>query len=103
MGAGLVMTGHAVLTPLLQAISILANDFVTTSRAADRAPSSPYPDAWHVPNLVLAAVPLGLTKLAHSLAILAVAWYALLLLTTAVFALGMDFIKLAVFRHLRLD
>ena len=32
MGAGLVMTGHAVLTPLLQALSMLAGDFVTMSQ-----------------------------------------------------------------------
>ena len=37
LGAGLIMTGHAVLTPLLQALSMLTNDFVTMARAADRA------------------------------------------------------------------
>ena len=37
LGAGLMITGHAVLTPLLQAISMLTNDFVTMARAADRA------------------------------------------------------------------
>ena len=29
LGAGLIITGHAVLTPLLQALSMLTNDFVT--------------------------------------------------------------------------
>jgi H+-transporting ATPase len=33
MGAGLIMTGHAVLTPLLQALSMLTGDLVTMSRA----------------------------------------------------------------------
>ena len=59
LGAGLMITGHAVLTPLLQAISMLTNDFVTMARAADRARPSPYPNAWRVRNLSLAAVPLG--------------------------------------------
>ena len=77
MGVGLVITGHAVLTPLLQALSMLTNDFVTMSRAADRAPSSPHPEAWHIRNLVLAAIPLGVFKLAYCLGVLASGWYLL--------------------------
>ena len=59
LGAGLIITGHAVLTPLLQALSMLTNDFVTMARAADRARPSPYPNAWRVRNLTIAAMPLG--------------------------------------------
>jgi len=75
MGCGLVMTGHAVLTPLLQALMMLAADFVTMSRAADREYPSEYPNAWRVQNLVLAAVPLGVFKLAYLIAVLAMGWY----------------------------
>ena len=50
LGAGLVMTGHAVLTPLLQALSMLTGDLVTMSRAADRAKPSAYPNVWRVPK-----------------------------------------------------
>ena len=77
MAVGLVMTGHAVLTPLLQALSMLTNDFVTMSRTADRAPASPHPNQWHIRNLVIAAIPLGLMKLAYCVAVLCVGWYAL--------------------------
>ena len=35
LGVGLIITGHAVLTPILQAIAMLTNDFVTMARAAD--------------------------------------------------------------------
>ncbi len=35
LGVGLIITGHAVLTPFLQALAMLTNDFVTMSRAAD--------------------------------------------------------------------
>ena len=59
LGVGLIMTGHAVLTPLLQALSMLAGDFVTMARAADRAEPSPYPNAWRIRNLILAAIPFG--------------------------------------------
>ncbi len=77
MGAGLVMTQHAVLTPMLQALSMLANDLVTMSRAADRAKPSPYPNAWRIRNLTLAAIPLGLFKLSYCIGVLAVAWFVL--------------------------
>ena len=77
MGVGLVMTGHAVLTPMLQALMMLASDFVTMSRAADRARPSDYPNEWRVSNLVLAAVPLGLFKLGYLVAMLAAGWFML--------------------------
>jgi len=77
MGAGLVMTGHAVLTPILQALMMLASDFVTMSRAADRARPSDYPNAWRVRNLILAAIPLGLFKLTYLVAMLAAGWFVL--------------------------
>ena len=77
LGAGLIITGHAVLTPFLQAISMLTNDFVTMSRAADRARPSPYPNAWRVHNLILAAVPLGVFRLVYLLAILSLGWFVM--------------------------
>ena len=77
LGMGLIITGHAVLTPLLQALSMLTNDFVTMSRAADRARPSPYPNAWRVRNLTLAAIPLGAFRLFYLLGILSLSWYTL--------------------------
>ncbi|HME22565.1 MAG TPA: HAD-IC family P-type ATPase [Acetobacteraceae bacterium] len=77
MAAGLVMTGHAVLTPLLQALSMLAGDFVTMSRAADRAKPSQYPNTWRIRNLTLAAIPLGVFKLSYCLSVLAIGWFFL--------------------------
>src|SRR6516165_2113738 len=70
LGAGLVMTGHAVLTPLLQAVSMLAGDVVTMSRAADRVTPSARPNAWRIHNLTLAAIALGLLKLCHYVSVL---------------------------------
>ena len=77
LGAGLMITRHAVLTPLLQAISMLTNDFVTMARATDRARPSAYPNAWRVRNLSLAAVPLGSFRLLYLVAVLGVGWFAL--------------------------
>ncbi len=77
LGVGLVMTGHAVLTPFLQALAMLTNDFVTMARAADHARPSPYPNAWRVRNLMFAALPLGAFRLLYLLVILGVGWFAL--------------------------
>jgi H+-transporting ATPase len=77
LGVGLVMTGHAVLTPFLQALAMLTNDFVTMARAADHARPSPYPNAWRIRNLMLAALPLGAFRLLYLLVILGVGWFAL--------------------------
>ena len=77
MGVGLVMTGHAVLTPLLQALMMLVSDFVTMSRAADRAQPTPYPNTWRVRHLVVAAIPLGLFKLGYYTSVLALGWFVL--------------------------
>jgi len=79
LGVGLIMTGHAVLTPMLQALTMLAGDIVTMSRAADRAKPTPYPNAWRVRNLTLAAIPLGAFKLTFCVGVLAVGWYGLAL------------------------
>lgn len=75
MAAGLAIVGQAVLSPMLQAFGMLTADFVTMSRAADRAQPSAYPNRWRVRNLTLAAIPLGLFKLAFSVSMLALGWY----------------------------
>ncbi len=77
MLAGLIMTGHAVLTPMLQALSMLAGDLVTMSRAADRATPSPYPNEWRVGNMTLAAIPLAIFKLCYYVGALATGWFVL--------------------------
>lgn len=76
-GFGLIVTGHAVLTPFLQALAMLTHDFVTMARTADRARPSPYPNAWRVRNLMLAALPLGSFRLVYLLAILSFCWFGL--------------------------
>jgi H+-transporting ATPase len=77
MGCGLVMTGHAVMTPLLQALWMLGGDIPMMARAADRAKPTPYPNAWRIRQLVLLALPLGAVKLACVMAVLAIGWFQL--------------------------
>ena len=65
------MTGHAVLTPMLQAISMLAGDFVSMARTADRATPSSHPNVWRLRNLTVAAIPLALFKVLYCVGVLA--------------------------------
>ncbi|WP_438396218.1 HAD-IC family P-type ATPase [Caballeronia sp. DA-9] len=75
MGGGLVMTGHAVMTPLLQVLWMLTSDVAMMARAGDRAKPTPYPNAWRIRELTLAAIPLGMVKLAYVMGVLAVGWF----------------------------
>ena len=77
MGGGLVMTGHAVMTPLLQALWMLEGDIPMMARAADRAKPTPYPNAWRIRELVLIALPLGTVKLTYVMSVLALGWFLL--------------------------
>lgn len=77
LGAGLLVTRHAVLTPMLQAISMFATDFVSMARTTDRATPSPRPNEWRLRNLTLAAVPLAIVKLLYCLAVLAFGFFRL--------------------------
>ena len=75
MGAGLVMTGHAVMTPLLQVLWMLTGDIAMMARAGDRAGPTPYPNAWRIRELTLAALPLGAVKLGYAMTMLALGWF----------------------------
>jgi H+-transporting ATPase len=77
LGAGLLMTSHAVLTPMLMALLLVTGDFITMSLTTDRATPSPAPDTWRVRNITMAAAILGLFKLSYSLGMLAVGKYLL--------------------------
>jgi H+-transporting ATPase len=76
LGAGLLLTGHAVLTPMLMVLLLVANDFLTMSLSADRASPSPRPDVWRIGPITVAAVALGLVKLIFSTAVLAVGFFS---------------------------
>ena len=44
--AGLIMTGHAILTPLLMVIVMITGDFLTMSLTTDNVQPSPMPNTW---------------------------------------------------------
>ena len=71
LAIGLIMTGHAVLTPALMVLLFMTNDFLSMSITTDRASPSPSPSVWRMRNITAAAVVLGLCKLGFSTAVLA--------------------------------
>ena len=73
LGAGLLLTSHAVLTPMLQAISMFAGDFASMARTTDNATPTPHPNVWRLRNLTLAAIPLASFKLLYLIGVLTIA------------------------------
>jgi H+-transporting ATPase len=69
---GLLMTGHAILTPLLMVIVMIAGDFLAMSLTTDTVRPSPLPNAWRIGSLTTAGVIMGICLLAFCSAVLAV-------------------------------
>jgi len=74
---GLIMTGHAVLTPMLMVIVMITGDFLAMSLTTDRVRPSKMPNSWHIGRITVAGVILGVCFLAFSTAILAVGKFEL--------------------------
>jgi H+-transporting ATPase len=72
LAVGLVMTGHAVITPLLMVIVMIAGDFLSMSYATDRVRPSESPNQWDIGKITAAGVVLGVCFLAFLVALLAV-------------------------------
>jgi H+-transporting ATPase len=77
LAVGLVMTGHAVLTPMLMVIVMITGDFLAMSLTTDRVRPSAMPNSWQIGRITTAGVMLGLCFLAFSTAILAVGKFQL--------------------------
>jgi H+-transporting ATPase len=77
LAVGLVMTGHAVLTPMLMVIVMITGDFLAMSLTTDRVRPSKMPNSWQIGRITTAGVMLGLCFLAFSTSILAVGKFQL--------------------------
>jgi H+-transporting ATPase len=77
LAVGLVMTGHAVLTPMLMVIVMITGDFLAMSLTTDRVLPSKMPNSWQIGRITSAGVLLGICFLAFSSAILAVGKFQL--------------------------
>jgi H+-transporting ATPase len=72
---GLIMTGHAILTPLLMVILMIAGDFLAMSLTTDTVRPSSAPNAWSIGNLTIAGVILGVCLLVFCTSVLAIGRY----------------------------
>jgi H+-transporting ATPase len=72
LAVGLVITDHAVLTPMLMVIVMISGDFLSMSLTTDRVQPSKMPNSWQIGRITIAGVILGVCFLAFSTAILAI-------------------------------
>jgi H+-transporting ATPase len=77
LGVGLVITGHAVLTPMLMVIVMISGDFLSMSLTTDRVRPSKMPNSWQIGRITIAGVILGVCFLAFSTTILVIGKFEL--------------------------
>ena len=89
LAVGLVMTGHAILTPMLMVIIMVTGDFLTMSLTTDRVQASPQPNEWRIGNLTIAGAVMGFCLLAFCTAVLAFGHFSMALETAALNTLAL--------------
>jgi H+-transporting ATPase len=71
LAVGLVMTGQAILTPLLMVLVMITGDFLGMSLTTDNVRPSPTPNAWRIGSLTVAGVIVGVGEMFFCTAVLA--------------------------------
>ncbi len=87
LAAGLIITGQAILTPMLMVLMMVTGDFLAMSSSTDNVRPSPKPSIWRIDKLTVAGVVLGMFDLL----------FCVTCLTTAKFMLGLDAATLQTF------
>jgi H+-transporting ATPase len=77
LAVGLVITGQAILTPMLMVIIMLTGDLLGMSLTTDNVRPSPTPNRWRIGKLTVAGVFMGILELVFCTAMLAVAKFRL--------------------------
>ena len=72
LAAGLMITGQAILTPMLMVIIMITGDFLGMALTTDNVKPSPKPSVWRVGALTRAGVFMGLSELVLCVAVLVV-------------------------------
>jgi len=80
---GLIMTGHAILTPLLMVVVMITGDFLSMSLTTDKVRPSSMPNTWYIGSLTAAGVVMGICLLAFCTGVLAVGKFGMNLETGA--------------------
>jgi H+-transporting ATPase len=77
LGAGLIITGHAILTPMLMVLMMMTGDFLSMTSSTDNVRPSPKPNIWHIRNLTVAGIVMGFVDLVFCVSCLAVGKFVL--------------------------
>ncbi|WP_260858909.1 HAD-IC family P-type ATPase [Paraburkholderia sp. BCC1885] len=80
LAAGLLITGHAILTPMLMVLMMVTGDFLAMSSSTDNVRWSPQPNIWRIRNLTIAGIMMGAVDLA----------FCVTSLSTGKFVIGLD-------------
>ncbi len=72
LGVGLVITDHAILTPMLVVLSMITGDFLAMSSTTDNVRPSAQPNSWKIGSLTIAGVLMGLVDLGFCVSVLLV-------------------------------
>jgi len=75
LAVGLIMTGQAILTPLLMVLIMITGDFLGMSLTTDNVRPSVTPNAWHIGILTIAGVSTGIGELVFCTSVLAFGAY----------------------------
>ncbi len=70
LAIGLVMTGHAILTPMLMVLIMITGDFLGMSLTTDNVRPSAAPNSWQIGNLTIAGAIMGISELLFCTAVL---------------------------------
>jgi H+-transporting ATPase len=79
LAVGLIMTGHAILTPMLMVILMITGDFLAMSLTTDNVRPSPAPNVWQIGRLTVAGVIIGVCDLVFCVGVFAAGKFHLLL------------------------
>ena len=71
LAAGLIVTGQAILTPMLMVFMMITGDFLAMASSADNVRPSSTPSVWKIGNLTVVGVFMGLLDLVFCVACLA--------------------------------
>jgi H+-transporting ATPase len=77
LGLGLIMTGHAVITPLQMVIVMIGGDFLSMAYATDNVRPSGEPNRWDIGRITAASAILGACLLVFLTAVLATGQYGM--------------------------
>jgi H+-transporting ATPase len=77
LASGLLMTGQAILTPLLLVISMIPGDFIAMFTTTDNVTITAKPSVWRVGGITITGAVLGFVNLAFCLAVLAIGHFAM--------------------------